>query len=118
MHLPTFTSLQFSAKGWRTLLKWGRLLAERVTRASPLTAHQALRHMPLPANVTVALVQSYHSFSKVGSSGFQSLVFFTSPDVRCSTHDQSKEKDLWLRLQHLLDMTSKSAYTGSATVVA
>ena len=38
--------------------------------------------------------------------------------MRCNTHDQSKEKDLWLRPQHLLDMTSKSTYTGSATVVA
>ena len=35
--------------------------------------------------------------------------------MRCSTHDQSKEKDLWLRPQHLLDMTSKSAYTVVAT---
>ena len=91
------------------------VLAERVTHASPLTAHQALCHMSLPANV---LVQSYHSFSKVGGSGFQSLVFFISPDVRCSTHDQSKEKDVWLRLQHLLDMTSQSAYADSVTVTA
>ena len=93
MHLSTFTSLQSSAEEWRTLLKWDRLLAERVTHASPLTAHQALRHMSLPANV---LVQSYHSFSKVGGSGFQSVVFFTYPDVRCCTHDEFKEKDLWL----------------------
>ena len=77
-----------------------------MTHASPLTAHQALRHMPLPANATVVLVQSNHSFSRVGGSGFQSVVFFTCPDVRCFTHDQSKEKDLWLRPQHLLDMTS------------
>ena len=46
--------------------------------------------MPLPANVTVVLVQSYRSFSKVGGSGFQSVVFFACSDVRCSTHDQSK----------------------------
>ena len=93
MHLPAFTSLQSSAEEWRTLLKWDRLLAERVTHASPLTAHQALCHMSLPANV---LVQSYHSFSKVGGGGFQSVVFFTYPDVRCCTNDEPKEKDLSL----------------------